>query len=993
MTISSREFRRLLGAYLRRLPVICMLILISLSRDVLGQNSEGGSISGKVTDSWQGNPVPAAIVTVRGTTLATQTDGQGSYLVPGVQPGNYTVIVTKNGYERVVVDDVKVAIGVTTKADAKLGPIFFELDAFQAITEPIQEQKLEILETRKKQVVVMDALGADYISQIGASDATDVAKKITGVTIQEGKFVVVRGLSDRYTSTTMNGADIPSADSDKQAAQLDLIPADMIKRMEVRKTFTPDMPGGFAGGAVNIVTKTFPDRFTFNFSAGATYNANNNLVDDFAGSVRSDTDFIAIDDGLREVPEELGLIYDALDRGAASGQVFPITHPTSGIVFQVPVTGRGQLQHLNNPLYNDWWRALTGRAGADLYSGLLSHSEPLADFGPVETTSGLDSGFSLSVGDNYTILGKESGFFAGFNYDRGFTGNTERRGQRFDAVAAGSGVPLANALAITNGVTSVKWGGSFATGIRPSEGHEIGFNYSRVQAAEDFRATLYHVNANEDRQEYQGLYRERELQGFQLFGRHEFPELADLGFEWTTSLADVSQDDPGAQRYLARQLPNGTFESGGNIQPKHPVRTWREISENNFNNRVDFDLPYTIRETLEGKISFGGYHSKSGREYREIGYAYNNNVPNVADGVVNLANATANNIPIIQPSGLFDYDGDRLIEAAYLMTELPVTDWMKLVGGARLEKTDLVVESKNLETGAIRTSPKNQIDYLPALGAVFSPSEKFKVTLHWSQTIARATYREIAEATFTDFENLRFIFGNPDLNFSASENYDVRLEYFPKEGEVISGGFFYKTITDPIEIQQENSEFANFKYVNPNSGEALVLGAEFEYRRSLEVLSDHLKNYSVGANFAYIYSQVENTGNIVGQKGEAYVQYRPLFDQSPIVANADLSYSNPRLRLDYTLAFNFYDRRLSAIVPDGPDIYEDSVASLDFSISKKFGRKGRWKVKLSARNLLDPTISRSVDKNLEHLLAPGVQPFYDSYRRGRSYGMSVSYSF
>ncbi|MBL6763763.1 MAG: carboxypeptidase regulatory-like domain-containing protein [Verrucomicrobiae bacterium] len=993
-----RQQRRLLRAYLRRLPVILMLVLIAFSRDVLGQNSEAGAIKGQINDSWQGNPVPAVIVTVRGTTLGAETDGAGKYLLSGVPAGSHTLILSKNGYERVIIDNVKVVPGITTDANAKLGPIFFELDAFEATTEPIPDQKLEILQKRQKQSVVMDALGEEYIGQIGASDATDVAKRITGVTIQEGKFVVVRGLSDRYTSSSLNGAEIPSADSDKQAAQLDLIPAGMIKRMEVRKTFTPDLPGGFTGGALNIVTKSFPDRRFYEISAGMSYNENSHVRDDFAGSERTTSDYLAFDSigdgrGLRGISPALVDTYKTLE---ATGGRFAFTHPVSGSVFILPTT-RSFIGNLNSSvpvIRDDVWLALIGETGPSRLRKILADSEPLKEFGPIETSSPLNSGFSLGFGDNYKILGKESGFSAGINYDQEFFMTQDRQRQEFQVGPVGTITPV-NGGSITNGVTTVKWGANFTTGIKPSENHELGFNFFRVQAADDFRANILIDHLDGPTREYQSVYSERSLQNFQIYGRHEFPELADLGLEWTTSISDVTQDDPNSSRAQYRQLAGvGPFVSDtSGLQPRTPTRVWREISENNFNNRVDLDLPFTIKESLEGVLSGGVYQSISSREYREEGYKLTGSLADNGTGTIGIDDIFASGGGIEPAAGIFDYDGEREIEAFYSMAEVPVASWLRFVGGGRVETTDLSVSSLNKETGVNTDIRREQLDVLPALGAVISPNEKLKLTLHWSQTLARPTYREIAQATFTDYENLRFVQGNTNLQFSAAANYDIRLEYFPKEGEVMSAGFFYKEIQNPIELRRINSEFPNYEYFNPESGKAVVWGVEAEYRRKLDLVSDYLANYTLGLNFAYIFSEVENVeAAFVAGKSWTFERFRPLFDQSPIVANGDLSYQNEASGIESSLSYNYRDRRLVSVTLDGPDLYENALGTLDFSFAKKFGKNRRWKLKFSARNLLNPQVRQSIDTKYAAFVTGG-DPVNMSYRRGRSYGISLSYKF
>ena len=422
-----------------------MLILISLSRDVLGQNSEGGSIGGKVVDSWQGNPVPAVIVTVRGTTLATETDLDGVYRFASVPADTYTLVLNKNGYERAVITDVRVANGVTSHADGKMGPVFFELDAFQVTTEPIPEQKMEIFSTRQNQSGVADFLGAEDFSRLGVSDAADAVSKVTGVTIKDGKYAVVRGLSDRYTSSSMNGAEIPSADPDRQSAQLDLFPSDMIDRVEVKKTFSPDQPGGFTGGAINIVTKSFPDRQIFNYGFGLSFNDQSNLKDDFLGSANGGHDYLGFDDGTRILPAELTAPnFTQINTDIAFGQLF---------LRGIPVPAFMAAFDRNNALANSFGDS---------------------SFAPQNEDTPLNHNFNLSFGDQKSFFGKKAGFFGGFSYDHSYSAYQDRIRNRF----AGSDATQARrALRETQGRDSVAWGASFAVGIEPSEKHELGFTF------------------------------------------------------------------------------------------------------------------------------------------------------------------------------------------------------------------------------------------------------------------------------------------------------------------------------------------------------------------------------------------------------------------------------------------------------------------------------------------------------------------------------------
>ncbi|NJM54825.1 MAG: TonB-dependent receptor plug domain-containing protein [Verrucomicrobiae bacterium] len=181
-----------------------------------------------------------------------------------------------------MLENVRVAPGLTTRADYALKPQYFEMDPFEVIAEPYEEQSVAILEERQSSAIMTDSLGSDFLSKVGAGDAAEALTKVTGATIVGGKFAVVRGLSDRYTTATLNGAEIPSADPYRKAVQLDLFPSAMIDTIAVSKTFTPDQPGGFTGGLIDIRTKSFPEKFTFSIGVGAGYNTATTLRDDFA---------------------------------------------------------------------------------------------------------------------------------------------------------------------------------------------------------------------------------------------------------------------------------------------------------------------------------------------------------------------------------------------------------------------------------------------------------------------------------------------------------------------------------------------------------------------------------------------------------------------------------------------------------------------------------------------------------------------------------------
>lgn len=948
-----------------------MLILIGLSRDVLGQNSEGGSIRGRVTDSWQSNPVPAAIVTIRGTTLATETDREGAYVINGVPPGSFTLIVSKNGYQRVVVSGVKVAVGVETKADAKMGPIFFDMDAFEALAEPIPDQKTELFDSNKKSSVVVQGLTADDFGKLAVNDAADAVSKVTGVTVADGKYAVVRGLSDRYTSSSMNGAEIPSADPEKQAAQLDLFPAQMIARVEVKKTFMPDLPGGFTGGAINIVTKSYPERLTFNMGVGASYNTQSSLRSDFLTYTGGATDSLGFDDGGREIPIELeNADPNAVLQDRNLAQTFLVFRR-----FGIPFA--------------------PGQAAFDRNNGLARSFGDLTYEGH-EDGSPLNRNFNLSFGAPFKVLGKDAGIFGGVSYDRNFTFYDDRIRTRYNG---SSPAQLRQFLRETAGSDNVAWGAVFAAGTKPSEGHELGFNFAYTQNAEK-RAVHGEGQGTTNDQDVPIVtdtleWNERFLQSYQLKGSHEFADLADLKFEWLTSIAATLQDVPDLRLIERVEDPIGAPpHSSTATTPDRPQRQFRTTEEGNFNNRIDVTLPFTQWTEDEGYMKFGAYQSIADREFQIRGYEFQYETGDVAllDGGLDPSQV------LITPlAGNFaDSEGTRTIEAIYSMAELPMNGKLKFLGGARIETTKIEMTTLDVFRGAQPPTSIGESSLLPAAGLVYSPVKDVNLRFNWSQTIARPSFRELTPVELVTSAGGRRVVGNPSLELTTTANWDVRAEWFPDPGQVYSIGAFYKQISGPIE-QVLISALGDIRFENGSDAE--LFGIETEMRRDLKHFSEHLDGFELGLNYAFLLSEIPRNQLELANKAYAGVEpTRPMFDQPTYVFNADLTHELKAWDLTTSLSYNLTGRRLILVNSRGPDTYLEPAANLNLTMTKRFGKN--WKLRFTARNLLNPLIKEEYDsEEVAKVIATsgtfmnGFDPFQSAFRRGRSFGMSLSYSF
>lgn len=926
------------------LPVIgLMLLLLTLGMPAYAQ--QGATVSGLVVSTWDGTPLPAVVVTVRGTTLATQTDVTGKYTLPNVPPGDQVFRFSKGGYASAVVTDVRVLIGQTTTVNGNLRPEFFDMEEYEITAEEFTEQTEQILFERQQASGMMEAIGSEQFSKLGAGDAAEALSKVTGASIADGKYAVIRGLADRYTTTSLNGNDFPSADPDRKAAQLDLFPSQFIDRMDVNKTFSPDMPGGFAGGAVNIVTKSYPDDFMFSLSLGTSYNPQANLRSDFLKSDASATDWLAIDDGKRALPP-------LLDRQPPRGTSAPL-----------------------DPRLKDSFGS--------------------RQFAPVKGDSPLNSSLSLAFGDSERIFGKRLGYLAGLNYKNDYSFYDDGKIIRYkDANQPDISKSDARAVAEFN------WAAFTALAFEPFENHELKFNFMFVQSGEDEARYLQGQDEALSTQPGESYvdqnilhWTERNLTYFQLAGGHEFPELNGVRLDWASSLSTASQFEPDHRIFQSFVQPNvPDFDPTGATSPNRPTRYWRDLIEDNISFRADLTFPLPSYNSKENAFKTGVAHSQSERSFFQRGIEARTSP---GRGHPFFVEGDPNSFLDPENAAFYDYynfpanatyAGEQTIQAVYAMGDWSALEWLRLVGGLRYETTDLSISGEDLDLGRpINSGSIKRNDLLPSLGATVYLRKNLLLRAGWSQTVVRPTYREIAAVDFYDPARNRTYLGNPDLTLSDSQNYDVRLEWFPREGDIIAFSAFMKKIKAPIELSGVNTDNSVITYFNYD--EAEVMGVEGEIRKNLGNLWEPLSEFTLGFNAAYITSEVALTEGQRINRGRSGINdtTRPLFDQPEYVVNGDITWDHKASGTAVTISGGVVGRRLILVGLAKPDDYEEPTPQLDFFISQKFGK--HWKAKFSAKNLLDPVYEVTQTW-------PGTGPLpIRTYSKGMSFGLSLGYDW
>jgi|AntRauTorcE11897_2_1112592.scaffolds.fasta_scaffold00191_2 outer membrane receptor for ferrienterochelin and colicin len=945
--------------------VVCFAL--SVSTNLKAQST--GTISGTVVDAESGETLIGVNVVIEGTTKGTSTNLDGEYAIRAIEKGTYTLIVSYVSFQKQIITGVEVNEGETSILDIALQPETEMLDDVIITADAILDNDAGLLRQRQKAVSFSDAISAESISSSGSGDAAGALKKVVGASVVGGKYVYIRGLGDRYTSTHLNGSELPSADPNRKSFQLDIFPSNLLENIVTLKTFTPDKPGNFSGGLVDISTKDFPEKFSFQLSASSGFNTKASMQELAIGDP-SDTDYLGFDGGRRSIPKELR---DFIN----SGQQIPTLRDTRN-----DQEATETLDRLSKSFNNE--------------------------FRPREQTSTMNQSYAVSLGNQLSFLGNDLGYSGSFTYSQNYSGYSDGDVSRYDLVGNYyDSESLYKRLDVNDisGQRSVDWGGMANLSYRLGDNNRISIRYLRTQSGsaegrylegfqQDIPDALFQTRTIK--------YTERSLQTFQLSGKSYFENFLRTTVEWKATKATSIQDEPDL-RYFTTQVD--TFPSGAILYSsptnnfQRPGRFYRELEESNRTAGVDITIPFNSFNQNSGNIKFGGSIVDVDRDFNEQRFdfytdnnnfslnAVEGNVDSFFDslGVIGYTNSGRprfGNYVQNASTPRSNYDAVNRIDAAYIMTELPVTDWLKLIGGVRLEKMDLEVASQ--DTGLAVGSLSN-IDYLPSINTIFSLSENMNIRTAYTKTVARPTFRELAPYITFDFVGGLLFQGNAELKRTLITNYDVRWEYFTGPGEIIAVSGFYKELQNPLE-RVIRTDIGNDALSIQNVEEGRVYGLEMEIRKNLGFIAHGLRHFNLGTNLTFVRSEVDipELELIVARDARPDApSTRDLQGQSPYLFNLDLGYTNPDIGFTSSVSYNKFGDRLS-IVAEGatPDIYERGHGSLNFTANKTLLENFELSVKAS--NLLDPDIKESQ-------IFKGDEYLYSGYQTGRTFSLGIKY--
>lgn len=910
-----------------------LLLFLTLTSGIIYAQSKG-SISGRVIDASNNEILIGANIIVVGTTTGTSSDLDGYYSIKSLEPGTYSIKYSFISYQTVTVENVKVEAGKDTRLNIQLKPTSTEINEVVVTAEALKSTEGAILNIQKNSLNIVDGLSAELISKNNSSDGTDVLKRMTGVTISEGKYAFVRGVGDRYNNTMLNGANLPSTDPEKKSFSYDLFPASLIENVLTSKTFIPSKPADFTGGLVEINTIEFPSKFIFDISTSSSYNTRTTLknIPTYSGGSR---DFLGYDDGTRQLPS---IIPDKkLDRTFSPSE----------------------LQNFALSFKNNWQTS--------------SLKAPV------------NGGFKLNIGNQLAIGNDVLGYIASLTYSSGYElRELEQASYTFE----GPRYQYNNTISSFN----VIWGALVNLSYKFDRDHKISLKniYNQTSDDETTEYEGYHRYSDQYRKTTALRFISRSLQSSQLIGSHNFRFMNGLQVEWNVNYANSKRDEPDARRYIySRSADDPTEPMRLLLDQSLFTRYFGKLDDDNYGTTWDFTLKPFENPNLP-TLKFGYTFDAKDRNFNARIFGFRN-IPGgnfleedkILQQSIDKIFAPQNINPtfieiteITQPTD--SYSADQKINAAYVMMDFQPFDNIKVVTGVRYENSVQKLNSKS-RTGEPIVVNANYNDIFPSVNITYQPSETINIRFASSRTVARPEFRELAPFTYFDFVTNELVMGNTELKRSLVSNYDLRFEIYPGPRELFSVSLFYKKFHDPIEqVLRSSSSFDPIRTYE-NGKEARNYGVEFELRKSLGFLNSNFENFSVVGNLSLIDSKIE-----LEDKG-FQLSKRPLQGQADFILNLGLYYDSFESGFSASLVYNKVGQRISRVGFGGlGDVVELPRDQVDFNLSTKI--YNGLSLKVAAKDLLAQDI-KFIQKTPE-----GDKPS-EIGKRGQTFSVGFSYNF
>lgn len=921
------------------LTALSLLLTLSLF-------SQTAKLTGKVTNEKNESVAGASIAVTGGG--GTNSGADGVFALTLSAGKKYEIRVSAVGYTPKLVGDVEAASGrinelnvVLQTAAKDLGNVVITATRSTARRETVNA----IIQFQKNTNTVASVISAESIRRSPDRNTGEVLKRTPGASIQEGRFLVVRGLADRYNQAMLNGILLTSTEPDRKTFSFDLIPAPMIDNIVINKAFVPEYPGEWAGGLIQVNTRDIPTRNFFNVQIGTGFNSQTTGKTFYRDQYSGKWDWLGVDDGTRGLP------------------------PGYTTKSNFDTASHGSKTAIGKRLRNVW--------------------------SPTESTAPLNVSFQANGGFAGKFLGKNIGGTFGLFYTKNnrYLDNLNRR----NILTAN-----ANPFSIENNYNDDKYQQDISAGALGSLSMQID---SRNRISIKGIVNVNSSNAITERNGYdysrsdslirgtEASFKQNTFFTVQANGEHTLS--SPLRLKWYGAFNILDGYSPDQRRLLyTRTTTSDPFRAlmSNTLSQQSGSRIYQSLSDYIYTAGGDLSYSYDLfgqRQTLKGgymlQIRDRLYDAKLFANYLTT---YNAALtllgPDKIFAPENFGNGTDNLFGFDAIKGnTFRYLANTILNAGFVQFDNQFSSKLRLVWGVRAEHYDQLVGTVK-KWDSLRHFYTKVLDFLPGVNATYKLNPKTNIRLSGSQTVVRPELRELSFLNLYDFELNASVQGKPDLKRTKVTNADLRYEWYPAAGEVLTAGVFYKFFKDPIEqlFNEGSGGASTFTFQNPEK--AYSYGAEVEFRKKLDFVS--LKNLTLQANAAYIYSRVKDPSLQID---------RPLQGQSPYLLNLGLLYDLEKYGLTSTLLFNQIGPRIYLVgdvsaAAGTPDIYEAPRPVLDFQLTKKL-LHNKAEVRLNVADIINRTQyfyqNPDPEKNI------GFDKGVDAYRFTRTFGTTYTLTF
>lgn len=886
--------------------------------------AQGEAITGTIVDQKTRETIVGAAIMIQGTTVGAGSDLNGEFRISGIKPGTYNLVVSYISYKKQVIENVVVPKGKSVEINIDLEEEITTIKGATVTASRRTDTDISMINSIKASNLVVSGISSQMITKSQDRDAAEVIRRVPGITLQGNRFVIIRGLNERYNTVWLNNAVTPSSETDVRAFSFDMIPSSLIDNILVYKTPAPELPADFAGAAIQIFTKNMPEKNAVSAGYSVSYRGTTSFKE-FYRYEGGKYDWLGFDDGTRKLP---------------SG--FPEAH-----LNEIPRTAEGKL-----------YRTEIGRSLNKVWS-----ADP--------STAPADNRLSLNLAGKFKWGKVNINNITSVNYSNTYNSKSIFRANylAFDTI---------NEVSDTAYYYNDK---QYENTARIGVLHNWAVVFGNNQIIE-FR-NLYNQSGttqttlSEGRDNSGGSwvrsqelnYMSRSIYSGQLGGRHKFNKERS-SMDWTLGYSWAGKDQPDIRRttMVRNEDPTSDYYNQYGVN-------FNFAANSDLNGRIYMKMDehiYTAATNYEQKINLGDwapvlkagfYVEKKNRSFnaRMLGFAiarsaqFNWDIAYMPLEVIfsdsNINETTGLKIDE-QTNDLDSYDARHILMAAYIGLKLPIFARLNLYTGVRAERYDFSLSSGSAEVPV--NVNNDTLNWFPSANLTYNLTEKSVLRLAWGMTVNRPEFREIAPFNFFLYDLKAYYKGNTSLKSAYIHNIDFRYEYYPTLFEMVTIGGFYKRFSNPIEATMYAAG-SGWDYTFTNADFANCFGVETDVRKSFSNWGNRqdflhwFRDVTLVFNASYISSRVVLTGASENESD------RPMQGQSPFIVNVGLFYQNDSIGLSGALMYNVVGKRIAYIGNAvDPHTWEMPRHLLDFTISK---RLGKWfSVKATVNDILNQSV-------------------------------------